>query len=148
MGARTARRLGPARHQLGQRRGPLAFQRAFPGVQDPELGKESRQLAVLLRAGIPLVDFPDIQITHAASMRRYDPDSIALLGLPDVRRVHEVVSPLALEPMVPVDRRFLYACILHPVSTAEQFNANLDTAARSLRRTTLGLLRRLSRGAT
>ena len=35
-----------------------------------------------------------------------------------------------------------------PVSTAEQFNANLDTAARSLRRTTLGLLRRLSRGAT
>ena len=34
-----------------------------------------------------------------------------------------------------------------PVATAEQFSANLDAAARSLRATTLALLERLGSGA-
>jgi hypothetical protein len=67
-------------------------------------------------AGVPPVDFADLFERHAPRQYRHSPEWTRLVPLS--RAVHRVVSPLAIEPVVPLDRRFIYAGladrIVHP----------------------------------
>jgi dienelactone hydrolase len=61
-------------------------------------------------AGVPLVDMPGAMIQHGllSAIGDREPESL------DPERMSEVmsvVSPLALEPLLPVDRRFLFAAV-------------------------------------
>jgi hypothetical protein len=58
-------------------------------------------------AGIPAVDFAELISRHAPSrlFRRPEYQSLRDMG----RRVQQVISPLALEPRLPRERRFIYA---------------------------------------
>jgi len=59
-------------------------------------------------AGIPAVDFPSLANDNQPwIMRRYDDEFEVDWSL--VRKLSHVVSPLAFEPQVPHERRFIYA---------------------------------------
>ena len=67
--------------------------------------------------GVPVVDFASLMERHAGPRFRSD---ARLAGLTDLAsQVHRVISPLAIEPQIPRDRRFIYAGladqIIHPV---------------------------------
>lgn len=70
-------------------------------------------------AGIPMSDLPSLFAHHAPERLRRRPDSEYLLG-PVTDDVLKVVSPLALEPLVPRDRRFLYAGLVDRMATPRQ----------------------------
>jgi hypothetical protein len=77
-------------------------------------GIESDLSCVIL--GIPAVDFTALMEQHASARFRSDPRLERLTEL--ASQVHWVVSPLAFEPRVPYDRRFIYAGLadrlIHP----------------------------------
>ena len=58
-------------------------------------------------AGMPVVDFPDVFRHNAPPEVRESPRFVALGDLSDA--LHQVVSPLRLNPATPVDRRFVFA---------------------------------------
>ena len=80
-------------------------------------GFESELSCVI--AGIPAVDFANLARDNEPwQMQRYGEDLRTDWDL--VRTVMHVVSPLALEPRVPVDRRFIYAGIADRVVRPDQ----------------------------
>lgn len=73
----------------------------------------------LIIAGIPASDLPRLFRHHSpAPLRRRALDYGMLGEVPN--QVHRVVSPLAVEPFVPIDRRFVYAALGDRMSTAVQ----------------------------
>jgi hypothetical protein len=66
--------------------------------------------------GIPAVDFTALMEQHASARFRSDPRLEHLTEL--AAQVHWVVSPLAFEPKIPYNRRFIYAGVadrlIHP----------------------------------
>ena len=72
------------------------------------VGLDDRLDAVI--AGIPVSDFPALFHSHAPAhirLRTYEHDILGGCA----EEVHRVVSPLVLEPQVPLDRRFIYAAL-------------------------------------
>ncbi|MBW2360516.1 MAG: hypothetical protein JRG84_06400 [Deltaproteobacteria bacterium] len=70
-------------------------------------------------AGIPAVDFPNLARDNEPwIMQRYDDE--LRIDWDTVRAATHVVSPLALEPQVPHDRRFIYAGIADRVVQPDQ----------------------------
>ncbi|MCH8890022.1 MAG: prolyl oligopeptidase family serine peptidase [Myxococcales bacterium] len=70
-------------------------------------------------AGVPLVDMPSAMIQHGLLSAMGDRESENL----DPERMGEimsVVSPLALEPLLPVERRFLFAAVADRLVPPEQ----------------------------
>ena len=67
--------------------------------------------------GVPAVDFGALIARHAGPHLRDDPRLGRFVSLAD--DVHRVISPLAVEPLVPKDRRFIYAGLadrlIHPI---------------------------------
>jgi hypothetical protein len=67
--------------------------------------------------GVPAVDFGALIARHAGPHFRDDPRLGRFVTLAE--DVHRVISPLAVEPLVPQDRRFIYAGLadrlIHPV---------------------------------
>jgi hypothetical protein len=61
-------------------------------------------------AGIPLVDIPDAMIRHGllSAIGYQGPESLDTDRMTEVMRV---VSPLALEPRLPLERRFVFAAV-------------------------------------
>lgn len=70
-------------------------------------------------AGVPTVDMAWVLRRHIPEPDRVPLDSRGLLG-PMVEKVHAPVSPLAFEPRVPVDRRFVYAGVADRMATPGQ----------------------------
>jgi len=70
-------------------------------------------------AGIPLVDIPDAMIRHgllsAIGGREFEN-----LDTDRMSEIMKVVSPLALEPQLPVERRFLFAAVADRLVSPEQ----------------------------
>lgn len=59
-------------------------------------------------AGIPAVDLPDLYRRHGpADVRRRAEEAGALGGV--ASSIHRVVSPLAMPPLIPLERRFIFA---------------------------------------
>jgi dienelactone hydrolase len=73
-------------------------------------------------AGVPPVDFADLFERHAPRQFRHSPEWARLVPLS--RAAHRVVSPLEITPVVPVDRRFIYAGLadrlVHPKGQVER----------------------------
>lgn len=73
-------------------------------------------------AGVPPVDLADLFERHAPHAFRHSPEWSRLVPLS--RQVHRVVSPLALTPIVPAERRFIYAGLadrlVHPKGQVER----------------------------
>ncbi len=70
-------------------------------------------------AGVPLVDMPAAMIQHGLLAAIGDRESENL----DPERMGEimsVVSPLALEPLLPIDRRYLFAAVADRLVPPEQ----------------------------
>jgi dienelactone hydrolase len=61
-------------------------------------------------AGIPLVDIPDAMIRHGllSAIGYQEPESLDTDHMAETMRV---VSPLALKPRLPVERRFVFAAV-------------------------------------
>ncbi len=74
-------------------------------------------------AGIPAVDFPSLARDHEPRQlrRRYGAD--ARIDWAHVRRATHAVSPLALAPRVPPERRFIFAGTADRVSRPDQARA-------------------------
>ena len=70
-------------------------------------------------AGVPATDLPDLYRRHSPSHVRLKAFETGALGR-EADAVHRVVSPLALRPKVPVDRRFIFAGVGDRMSTAGQ----------------------------
>lgn len=70
-------------------------------------------------AGIPVSDLPTLMNHHAPDRLRRRADSEHLLG-DKVADLLRVVSPLALEPRVPHDRRFVFAGRIDRMATPHQ----------------------------
>jgi hypothetical protein len=70
-------------------------------------------------AGIPVVDFPSLFENHAPHVIRLRGMEHEILG-GTAEAVHRVVSPLALEPQVPHDRRFIFAGMGDRMATPHQ----------------------------
>jgi dienelactone hydrolase len=70
-------------------------------------------------AGIPFADLPDLYRRHSPPRVRRRAFETGALG-PEADAVHSVVSPLALRPLLPRDRRFIFAGIGDRMSTAGQ----------------------------
>jgi dienelactone hydrolase len=69
-------------------------------------------------AGVPSVDLARVMREHVPAKARAAVDAHGLLGeLAD--QVHHVVSPLAFEPKVPHDRRFIYAGVADRMAKPE-----------------------------
>jgi dienelactone hydrolase len=67
--------------------------------------------------GVPVVDFAQLMESHAGPRLR---GSARLERLTELApQVHRVISPLAIEPQIPYDRRFIYAGLadqlVHPI---------------------------------
>jgi len=58
-------------------------------------------------AGVPAVDFAELFERHAPPAFRALPEFVDLMA--NTRRLHRVISPLALPPLVAHDRRFIFA---------------------------------------
>ena len=67
-------------------------------------------------AGIPAVDFPSLFRHHSPVLLRRQALEYGMLGEVPAQ-VHRVVSPLAVDPLVPRDRRFIYAALGDRMST-------------------------------
>lgn len=73
-------------------------------------------------AGIPAVDFPNVARDNEPwVIRRYDEE--VQIDWEEVRGATHVVSPLALEPRVPVERRFIFAGTADRVARPDQARA-------------------------
>ncbi len=72
-------------------------------------------------AGIPLVDIPATMIRHGllSAMRDRENDDLDVDHMAEIMRV---VSPLALQPRLPVERRFLFAAVADRLVPPEQAN--------------------------
>ena len=70
-------------------------------------------------AGVPATDLPDLYRRHSPDHVRVRAYQSGALG-DDADAVHRVVSPLALTPKLPVDRRFIFAGVGDRMSTAGQ----------------------------
>ena len=70
-------------------------------------------------AGVPATDLPDLYRRHSPTHVRLKAFETGALGR-QADAVHRVVSPLALRPKVPVDRRFIFAGAGDRMSTAGQ----------------------------
>ncbi|MBI2168123.1 MAG: alpha/beta hydrolase [Actinobacteria bacterium] len=70
-------------------------------------------------AGIPICDLPGLYLHHAPARLIRHPNARALLG-EQVAEVLSVVSPLSFEPLVPHDRRFMFAGLIDRMATPEQ----------------------------
>jgi dienelactone hydrolase len=70
-------------------------------------------------AGIPLVDIPGAMIRHGLSSTMGDRGS-EILDTDCMAEIMRVVSPLALEPRLPVDRRFVFAGVADRLVPPEQ----------------------------
>ena len=70
-------------------------------------------------AGIPVIDFPTLFETHAPHTIRLRGFEHEILG-ETAAAVHSVVSPLAFPPLVPLDRRFIYAGMGDRMATPAQ----------------------------
>lgn len=99
------------------------------GVQGLSLGGYSAALLAGLDedlacviAGVPPVDLADLFERHAPQAFRNSAEWTRLVPLS--RAVHRVVSPLAVTPVVPAERRFIYAGLadrlVHPKGQVER----------------------------
>lgn len=70
-------------------------------------------------AGIPICNLPELYAYHTPPRMRRRPDARALLG-ERVGEVLSVVSPLSFPPLVPHDRRFLFAGLVDRMATPQQ----------------------------
>jgi dienelactone hydrolase len=70
-------------------------------------------------AGIPLVDIPDAMIRHGlqSAIGGRGPENLDVARMAEIMKV---VSPLALESQVPVDRRFVFAAVADRLVPPEQ----------------------------
>lgn len=69
--------------------------------------------------GVPLADVPSLYATHAPPLIRRRAVSLGLVGQV-AHEVHRVISPLAMNPLVPHGRRAIYAGLGDRMSTATQ----------------------------
>ncbi|MEQ8842004.1 MAG: alpha/beta fold hydrolase [Acidimicrobiales bacterium] len=67
-------------------------------------------------SGVPTVDLSWVMNRHLPEDDRVLADEYRLLG-ERAARIHSVVSPLALDPLVPHDRRFVYAGVADRMAT-------------------------------
>jgi hypothetical protein len=75
-------------------------------------------------AGIPAVDFPNVARDNEPwILRAYETDSELQMNWALVRAATHVVSPLAFEPQLPVDRRFIFAGVADRVARPDQARA-------------------------
>lgn len=70
-------------------------------------------------AGVPFADVASLYAMHAPPVLRHQATSHGLLGH-GTHRVHRVISPMALEPRVPLERRAVYGGLGDRMSTARQ----------------------------
>lgn len=70
-------------------------------------------------AGVPVIDFPALFEAHAPHTIRLRGIEHEILGA-TAEAVHTVVSPLAFEPLVPQDRRFIFAGLGDRMATPAQ----------------------------
>ena len=70
-------------------------------------------------AGIPVTDFPSLFSHHSPAVLQKRAHEHGMLG-EDAELVHRVISPLAMEPRVAPDRRFIYAALGDRMATADQ----------------------------
>lgn len=70
-------------------------------------------------AGIPICDLPELYAHHAPARLNRRHDIRALLD-ERVADVLSVVSPLSFEPLVPPDRRFMFAGLIDRMATPQQ----------------------------
>lgn len=70
-------------------------------------------------AGIPCTDFPSLYRRHSPGRVRRLAEQHGALG-PIANDVHRVVSPLAMGPLVPADRRFIFGGLGDRMSTFHQ----------------------------
>jgi dienelactone hydrolase len=70
-------------------------------------------------AGIPLVDIPGAMVRHGllSAIGKRGPENLDTDCMAEIMRV---VSPLALEPRLPVERRFIFAAIADRLVPPEQ----------------------------
>ena len=106
------------------RAGPAAT--AKVGVYGLSLGGHVAALTAALEddlscviAGVPVTDLPDLYRRHSPNHVRLRAYRSGALGT-QADAVHRVVSPLALEPRLPVQQRFIFAGAGDRMSTAGQ----------------------------
>ena len=80
-------------------------------------GVEERVGCVI--SGVPTVDLAWVMKRHLPEDDRVLADEYRLFG-DRAERIHSVVSPLSLEPLVPHDRRFVYAGVADRMATPGQ----------------------------
>lgn len=109
----------------------LSWVRAQPGgdrvgVYGVSLGAYTASLLAALDgdleavvAGIPVSDFPSLFAAQSPPVIRERSIDAGILGGP-AERVHQVVSPLAVPPLVPKDRRFIFAGLADRMSHPRQ----------------------------
>ncbi len=70
-------------------------------------------------AGIPLVDIPEVMVWHGllSAIGNRGPENLDTDGMAEIMRV---VSPLALEPRLPLERRFMFAAVADRLVAPEQ----------------------------
>jgi pimeloyl-ACP methyl ester carboxylesterase len=70
-------------------------------------------------SGIPLVDIPDVMIRHGlqSAIGGRGPEDLDVARMAEIMKV---VSPVALESQVPVDRRFVFAAVADRLVPPEQ----------------------------
>jgi dienelactone hydrolase len=78
--------------------------------------------------GVPAVDFAALMAQHAPRRFRSDPRLDRLTAL--AQEVDRVISPLAIQPKVPYDRRFIYAGLadrlVHPLHQVQALWSHWD----------------------
>ncbi len=70
-------------------------------------------------AGIPCTDFPSLYRRHSPGWVRRRAEQHGALG-PMASEMHRVVSPLAMAPLVPAERRFIFGGLGDRMSTFDQ----------------------------
>jgi hypothetical protein len=70
-------------------------------------------------AGVPLVDIPAAMIRHGL-MSAFGNSELKNLDVDRMADIMKVVSPLALEPQLPLERRFLFAAVADRLVPPEQ----------------------------
>ncbi len=82
------------------------------------LGSMEPDLAAVI-AGVPLTDIPALFASHAPARVRRIADRYGMLGQAP-HELHRMISPLAMQPLVPHDRRFIYAGLADRLTTPVQ----------------------------